>query len=179
MQTLAALWVLLQFLLVHMNFDHADLEGTVSLCPPLTLAVTAFLPHHLQCSLCSESRNLMETSLLGLSVPSSLPLWIMSGYISLYLSPLPAGGSFSDDGWRRHCLWLQQNIIRNYIIFFLFKLVLFGSTIGPWVIYPQIFYMKPNSIRYGFHLMECHVSLFTWLFPQDLYRKHCSISCRQ
>lgn len=71
-QTLATLRMLLQFLLVHMNFDHVHLEGSGFLCPPLTLAV--FLPHPLQCSLSSEGRNLMVTSLLGLSVPSSLPL---------------------------------------------------------------------------------------------------------
>lgn len=48
-------------------------------CPPSPLALTLFLPPFLQHSVSSEGRDLMGTSRLGLRIPSSHNLCILSG----------------------------------------------------------------------------------------------------
>ena len=78
--------------------DPVDLEGPGSLLPPFTLALITFLLPLLQTSLNPKEKDLMETFLLGLSVPWSLSLCIMSGCGCLYLFPSAAEGTFSDDG---------------------------------------------------------------------------------
>ena len=47
-------------------------------------------------------KNLLETLHLGLDVPWSLTLCILSGCRILYLFPSTAEESFSDDGWEGH-----------------------------------------------------------------------------
>ena len=54
------------------------LEGLISLLSSLPLALTIFVLLLLQSSLIPEGENLMETSHLGLSVPRSLTLHIVS-----------------------------------------------------------------------------------------------------
>ena len=81
-----------------MSFAHVDLEGLVSFCLPLPLALTFFLPPLTWGSMSPEGQDLMKISHLGLSVPRPLTLWILSGCGSLYLFPDTAARSFSDDG---------------------------------------------------------------------------------
>lgn len=66
------------------------------------LALTLFLSPLPWGSLSSARSDLMQISHLGLSVPRSLTLFIMSDSESLCLFQFAAGGSFSDHGWGRH-----------------------------------------------------------------------------
>lgn len=53
----------------------------------------------LQGSLSPKGRDLMETTYLGMHVPRSLILWIMSClYVSQFFFPFAAGEIVSDDG---------------------------------------------------------------------------------
>jgi hypothetical protein len=71
-------------------------RGLLFCCPPSPLALTLFLFLLPWGSLNPEGKDLMETSCLGLRVPRSLTLSIMSGCGSLHL--FCEGGGFSDDG---------------------------------------------------------------------------------
>lgn len=74
-----------------MSIEHADLEALFSWCLPSPLALILFLPPLLLGSLSPEGRDLIQTSLLGLSVLRPLTLCVLSE--SLYLFPSAAGGS--------------------------------------------------------------------------------------
>lgn len=64
---------------------HWVLRTLFSRCPLSPLVLTLFLPPHPWGSLSAEGRDLMETSHLGLGVPRSLSLCIMSGNICSHL----------------------------------------------------------------------------------------------
>lgn len=69
-----------------MTFDYVDVEGLVLLVAFISLALTLFLPPHLQGFLTPKERDLVKTSCLELSVPRSVTNCIMSDCGSLYLN---------------------------------------------------------------------------------------------
>lgn len=96
-----ALWMLHKSLRVHASFAHVDAEGFIFLVSYVT-----FSSHTLSDSSSLgfpelEGRTLMETFYLGLRVPRSLTLFIMSACRSLCLFSSAIEGNFSDDGWAR------------------------------------------------------------------------------
>lgn len=93
--------MLLPSLGVHLGFAHADLEGLVSLYPRSPLAHALFLSPLFWGFLSPEGSDLIRTSHLGLSVPKSLILCIMSSCESLFPSAATEERP-SDDGWARH-----------------------------------------------------------------------------
>jgi hypothetical protein len=81
-----------------MHFGNIDLGDLVFLVTPIssgsyTLSASSFMG-----SLNLEVREVIETSHLGQSAPTSLTLYTMSDCRSLYSFPSATGGSFSDDG---------------------------------------------------------------------------------
>lgn len=77
-------------------------KSLFSLCPPSPLAFKTF-PLTLQLdSLSPEGRELVETSYLGLSIPWSLTLCILTCQGTLHQLQSTAGGSFTKGGRARH-----------------------------------------------------------------------------
>jgi hypothetical protein len=76
----------------------------------------------------------METSNLGLSVPSSLPLCRLSGCGDQYLFPNAAGESFSDDGRAKALIYENSRMSLGVIFIVMCLTVAFSFTLGPWTI---------------------------------------------
>lgn len=84
-----------------MIFHHVDFLGPIFLVLWVfsgSLAFTFILTSLLLDSLDSEERDLVETTHLGLNVPKTLTLCLISVSGSEHLFPYAAGRSFSDDG---------------------------------------------------------------------------------
>ena len=75
-------------------------------CLPFPLALTTFLLPLSQESLSTNGRDLMLTFNFGASIWRCLPLCTFFRCASLYLFLSIERGSFSDDGWTRHLLWI-------------------------------------------------------------------------
>ena len=114
------------------------LKGLIFLVSSISF-VSYSLFHLLQCFLSSVGRDLMETSHLGLSVPRSLTLCMLSGYCSLYLFLSAAWGEASlitaEQGTG---LWAECHEETFYNCVSLVEHIIW-------------FLGHPNNIRYGFH----------------------------
>lgn len=97
-QTHLALYTLPQSSRVPMCFNHVDLGAHLPLVSFISYGSYTLFISLLQDSLSPEERKLMETFHLGLSVPRSLTLCVLSSYGSLYLFSSAAEGSVSDNG---------------------------------------------------------------------------------
>lgn len=129
----------LQSLWIHRSFANVDLKNHVFLDSSI-LSDSYVLPQH---SLSSKGGDYyIVISHLGLSVPRSLTLWVMSDCVSLCLFPSAARGSSSDDGSTRH--W-SINGTENHLKLFHHCMFSFVSdqyylalSLGPWVISSQV-----------------------------------------
>ena len=81
-----------------MSMGRVDLEGLVFLVSSICSGLHPFSASSSYVSLSSKGRDLMVTSHVGLSIPMSLDLSIMSSCGSPYLFLSVAGGSLSEDG---------------------------------------------------------------------------------
>lgn len=81
-----------------MSFAHADIGGIVTLVSSTYSVSSLFLPPLGKGSLSFERRGLMKTSHLGLNVPRSLILSIVSVFEFRDLFPSAAEESSSDNG---------------------------------------------------------------------------------
>lgn len=81
--------------------------------------------------------------------------------MDLFLSAV--GGSFFNDDQKGTHLCIQQKIITDHFIDTVFlRLIMFSLILGLWAI--QSLSCYPNSVEYGFHLLECALSkIRLWL----------------
>lgn len=99
-----------------MRFDHVDLED-------LVILVSSIPSDSYTLSLSCEGKDLMDSSISGLSVIRYVTIGLIFVSGSLHLFPYVARGSFSEQGTY---LGDYQNVIRSHFIATYFCLCLFS-----------------------------------------------------